>query len=597
MTFEIGLMLTLIVLALVFFVRETFPIEVTALALLATLLVTGLVSPADAFAGFSNKAVLAIAALFVLSHALVRTGVLETLAEELGRRVGSRSWLGIGLLLGLVAVLSGFLNNTAVVAIFIPLTLDLSARFGVSPSKVLIPLSYASIFGGTLTLIGTSTNLLVSSLLEDAGEPPIRMFELTPLGFVLLAIGLVYILLFARRGLPGRAEPGALTGKYRMSSYLTEVRVDADSPLVGRTCRETRLAERYGVSVLAIVGPRERPVDDVANEKLRPDDVLIVQARMDDTVRLAREEGLSLLPEVKLSGDAELEAGGFDLAEVLVAPLSGLIGKTIKDVNFRERYGCFVIAIRRVGVTLRDKIARVRLRFPDCLLVLVPRGGLEELRQREDLMVVSTPPSHLWRGRFWWLVLVLLPVAVLLAALGVMEIAATATVAVVLLLLAGALAPPESYRSINWSVIFLIAAFVPVGSAFLTTGTADFLASGLLWVARAVPPEAAPWASLALVYLGTSLLTQMVSNAAAAIIVTPIAISLAGNLGLDPRPFVVAICFAASAEFMTPMGYQTNLMVYGPGAYRFLDYTRFGGPLNLLFWVLAVALIPRFWPF
>ena len=212
-------------------------------------------------------------------------------------------------------------------------------------------------------------------------------------------------------------------------------------------------------------------------------------------------------------------------------------------------------------------------------------------------MVVSTPPSRLWRGRFWWLVLVLLPLAILLAALGLMQIAAAAAVAVVILLLTGALTPPESYRSINWSVIFLIAAFVPVGSAFLSTGTADFLASGLLWVAQSVPPEAAPWVSVALIYLGTSLLTQMVSNAAAAIIVTPIAISLATNLGVDPRPLVVAICFAASAEFMTPMGYQTNLMVYGPGAYRFLDYTKFGAPLNLLFWALAVALIPRIWPF
>ena len=597
MTFQIGLMLALVVVSLVFFVRETFPIEVTALGMLAVLLVTGLVTPTEAFAGFSNKAVLAIGALFVLSHALVRTGILEVLADELGRRVGKRSWLGIGLLLGMVAVLSGFLNNTAVVAIFIPLTLDLSSRFGVSPSKILIPLSYASIFGGTLTLIGTSTNLLVSSLLEESGQPPIRMFELSPLGIIMLGLGLIYILLFARRVLPDRAKPGELTGKYRMSSYLTEVRVEEDSPLIGKSCRESRLAERFGVSVLAIVGPRERPVPDVANEILRAGDVLIVQARMDDTVKLSKKEGLALLPEVKLSGDDELESGGFDLAEVLVSPLSGLIGKTLKEANFRESYGCFVIAIRRVGVTLRDKIARVRLRFPDCLLVLVPRGGLDELRKREDLMVVSTPPSRLWRGRFWWLVLVLLPLAILLAALGLMQIAAAAAVAVVILLLTGALTPPESYRSINWSVIFLIAAFVPVGSAFLSTGTADFLASGLLWVAQSVPPEAAPWVSVALIYLGTSLLTQMVSNAAAAIIVTPIAISLATNLGVDPRPLVVAICFAASAEFMTPMGYQTNLMVYGPGAYRFLDYTKFGAPLNLLFWALAVALIPRIWPF
>jgi di/tricarboxylate transporter len=596
MTLEIVLMLLLVGLGLVAFAREIFPIEVTALGMMAVVFLLGFVDTKEAFSGFSNKAVITIGALFVLGHALLHTGLLDAAAEWLGDRLGRRPWLGIGGLLLAVALMSGFLNNTAVVAIFIPMVMSLCRRLGLSPSKVLIPLSYASILGGTLTLIGTSTNVLVSAILEDSGLPALGMFELGRFGLILLACGLLYILAFAARMLPARIDESAMTGKYGLGGYLTEVRVSEESDLVGKSFLEAQLNARYGTTVLAILRDDHRHIANIATMKLLPGDILIVQASVEELMRMRKEQGLALLPDIKLT-DEELSSGGLVMAEALVPQMSPVVGKSLQAVDFRHRFGGFVLAIRRLGETMREKIARARLRPLDSLLMLIPENRLEELRQSEDLVVVSELGHRFRRRRRWWLVLVLLPSVVIAASLGWLDVEAAAVLAVIVLLLSGAVTPQQAYRSINWSVLFLIAAFVPVGLAIINTGTATFLARTLLRVGEIVPPEIAPWLVLSLVYLATSVLTQMISNNAAAIIIAPVAITVADVLGVDSRPFIVAVCFAASAEFMTPMGYQTNLMVYGPGGYRFVDYLRFGAPLNLVFWILATLLIPRLWPF
>lgn len=600
MTFEIFFMLALIGVALVAFVKEVLPIEVTALGILAVLVVSGIVSADEAVAGFSSKAVTAIGGLFVLSHTLMKTGVLEVAAEKLSESSKNRPWFGIGVLLCCTGVFSGFLNNTAMVALAIPLVMKLCGRLGISPSKVLLPLSYASIFGGTLTMIGTSTNLLVSAVVEEAGERPFTMFEFTRMGWVFLVTGLFYVLVFSKRFLPARAAVGAATEKYRMQGYLTEVIVDENSKLVGSTLIEAELAQRYAVTVLELVrqgeAGEERHLVDVGRIRLQADDHLIVQGTVDDILRLRKDQGVSLLPDVKLD-DKELSADGQVMAEAWVTHNSRMIDRTLKGLDFHNEYGGFVLAIRRVGAMLREKVAHVKLRYTDSLLVLIPRTKLDKLRASGDLLVLSEQDVALRRGRLWWLIFLVLPGVIVLAATGAMKISAGVLVGSVLLLLLGVLKPQEAYRSIDWSVIFLIAAFVPVGQAFVSTGTADFIAAGILSVTSWASPELAPYVALSTIYLTTSVLTQMVSNNAAAIIVAPIALALGPSLGVDSRPFLFAVCYAASAEFMTPMGYQTNLMVYGAGGYRFLDYTRFGAPLNLLFWILATLLIPVFWPF
>ena len=597
MTLEIAFMLALIAVALVVFSLEIFPIEVTAVGLLGILLVTGTLSLEQAISGLSNKAVVTIAAMFLLSHALVKTGILEVAADRLSRQVGTRKWLGMSIFLGVAGILSGFLNNTAVVAVFIPLAISLCRRFHLSPSKALIPLSFACMAGGTLTLVGTSTNLIVSSVAETAGQPSFGMFEFFPLGILLLVAGLIYVCLLSPRLLPSRSTPVSLSGNYHMGAYLTEVRVQEKSGLAGKTCLEVGMNERYDITVLSILRGSQHIAQNIRNERLGTGDILIVRGTVDNIFRLRRELGLALLSDVKLN-DRELAREGQIMAEGLVTRTSSLIGKTLKDADFRQHYRAFVLAVRRHGEILRDKLAYIPLRFSDTLLMLASPDRLDELRRSEDLIIISQVDLHIRRGRLWWLVLVLIPVMVLLAAVGLMEILKGAFLAVVLLLILSILSPQEAYRSVDWSVVVLIASLVPVGQAMIETGTAGFLADQILLVVSAFKGTGmAPYVGVALIYLVTCLLTQVVSNAATAVLMPPVALSLAAALGVDARPFLMATCFAASSAFLTPMGYQTNLMVYAPGNYRFLDYTRFGGPLSLLFWVMATLLIPRFWPF
>lgn len=594
MTFEILLMLGLIVATLIVFMFEIFPIEVTAMGLLGLLLVLGLISLDQAVLGLSNKAVVTVGCMFVLSHALTKTGLLEVIENNLISRVRQRTWLGVTVVLCSASLLSGFLNNTAMVAIFIPLTMNLCRKFKLSPSKVLIPLSYVSILGGTLTLIGTSTNLLVSSMAEEAGQGAIGMFEFTKLGIVFLATGLAYILIFANRLLPSRAVVSSLTRKYHLGSYLTELRLVRDSKLVGKTCREVGVNQNYDIIVLAILRGTHRFTEKLRDMRLEAQDILIVRGQLENIMRLRKDQEVALLTDIKLN-EEELSAGGQTIAEALVSQTSPLVGKTLKEIDFRRHYGAFVLAIRRHRETLRAKIAHIPLKFADTLLIMAPGDRLAELRRSEDVVILSEVDLVLKKERFWWVVIVLIPVIIILSAAGLLDITKGAVLATTLLLLIGAIKPTEAYRSVDWSVVFLIAAFVPVGRAMVETGTAQFLGERLLQLRELFPAALAVQVAVSLTYLTTSMLTQMISNNATAIIMVPVSLSMASAMQMDPRPLLIAVCFAASAEFMTPMGYQTNMMVYGPGSYRFLDYTRFGAPLNLTFWALATFLIPIFW--
>jgi di/tricarboxylate transporter len=596
MTFEAVLLLAFLAATLASFLFEWLPVEVTALCLLLALVVSGLVPLDAALVGFSNKGVLTIAGLFILSHALVRTGMLEIAGERLSSQFGTRRWVGIGVLLAMVALVSGFLNNTAVVAMTIPLAIELCRRLQISASKVLIPLSFAGIFGGTLTLIGTSTNLLVSSIIERAGGEPLGMFAFTPMGAVFLVIGLTYVLLLAPRSLPERAKVEDLTQEFGMDEFLTELQVLPDSQLVGQTVRELHVNERYDVTVLAVLRGDSRITSNLRALRFQPKDLLVVRAEPQGLVRLRSEAGLALLSDVKLNDD-ELTDDEQIVAEAIVRPSSNLIGKTLNDVDFRRRYGAFVLAIRRAESTLRRRLAHTRLQFADTLLLVATKDRLGELRRNADLLVATELDLQLRRERLWWLPLLLIPLTILLAATGLVDLLVGVLGSIVLLLALRVIRPQESYRSVEWNVILFIAAFIPVGEAMYRTGLAEKLAK-LVLIPTALAPEAlAPWVAVSVLYLITSLATETITNNAAAIVLTPVALSMAGDLGVSPAPLVFAICFAASASFMTPTGYQTNMMVYGAGNYRFTDFTRFGAPLNLLFWIVGSLLIPVFFPF
>jgi di/tricarboxylate transporter len=596
MTLEVAVMLALILGALAIFALELLPVEVTAMGFLAVLVGLRFVSLEESLAGLSNKAVVTIGALFIISRALMKTGILEIGTYHLSRRVGQRRWVGIFILLACAGVLSGFLNNTAVIVVFIPLALSLCRRFEISPTKVLLPLSYVSILGGMLTLIGTSTNLLVSSIAEMEGEAPLQMFEFLPIGLIFLAIGLVYSIVLGRHFLPSRVTPGSLTSKYEISGYLTEVQVEADSGLIGKSCREANIRQRYGISVLSIIRKGIRLSTGVGRTPLQLNDLLVLEGPMDDVLRMSREQKLTLLPDVKLD-ESELSRQGQVVVETLIPGTSDFQGETLRSLEFKQHYGALVLAIRRHGETIRQRMPDIPLKASDSLLLLLRKEELKEFMHSTKLLLISEVDLELHRERFWWLPLALLPFIVIAAVAGLMDILTAALAGAILVMILGVLKPQDAYHSVDWSVIFLIAAFVPVGTAMINTGTADFLASLIVLVSRWFSGGLEPYLTLAFFYLLTSLLTQAVSNNAAAIILTPVAISLAHTEGIDPHAFLIAICFAASAAFMTPLGYQTNLMVYAPGGYRFTDYMRFGAPLNILLWILASLLIPQFWPF
>ena len=596
MTLEVVIMLVLTLAALALFALELLPVEVTAMGFLGVLVGLGFVSLEESLVGLSNKAVVTIGGLFINSRALMKTGVLEIGAYHLSRRVGHRKWLGVSILLVCAGLLSGFLNNTAVIVVFIPLTLSLCRRFQLSPTRVLLPLSYVSILGGMLTLIGTSTNLLVSSVAEMEGEAPLEMFEFFHIGIVFLIIGLAYNIILGKYFLPSRVDPGSLTSKYEIGGYLTEAQIGEDSGLIGKTCREVNLRQRYGVSVLSIIRKGTRLSMGVGRTPLQSKDLLVLEGPMEDVLRMSREQKLNLLPDVH-PDESEFLRQGQVVIETLVPSTSNFRGKSLRTLEFKQHYGAIALAIRRHGETIRRRMTDIPLQASDTLLLLVTQDHAKEFAHSTDLLLISEVDLELHRERFWWVPLALFPIIVIAAVFGLMEILTGALIGAIVVMMLGVIKPQDAYQSVDWSVIFLIAAFVPVGTAMINTGTADFLASLIIEVSRWFSGSLEAYLTLAFFYLLTSLLTQAVSNNAAAIILTPVAISLARTEGIEPHAFLIAICFAASAAFATPLGYQTNLMVYAPGGYRFTDYIRFGAPLNIILWILASILIPFYWPF
>ena len=577
---------------------DIFPLEVTAMGVTGILLLFNILTPEEAISGFSNKAVITIGAIFIISRSLVKTGFLEVLADYMYQWGGKRKWPTIIIFLFTVSIISGFINNTAAVAIFIPLAINLCQRFHISPTKLLLPLSYAAIFGGTLTLIGTSTNLVVSSLMEESGLEPFSMFEFSKLGLIFLAVGTAYNIIIARWFLPSRAVVSSLTQKYHMGTYLTEFKVGSDSPLIGSTIRELGIIDKYNLQVFKIIRGEEQFRFSLKSLKIKEGDVFVVQVHVNELLKFRDDMNVLLLSDVKMS-ELELAGKNHVIVEGLIPLGSRLIGQSLQDINFRNQYRAFVLAIKRQQELLREKVAHVRLKFSDTLLIMVPRRDLSAMRDTKDMIILEELDIHLNYQKYWWLSILVIPTIMILATLGIVPIVKGVLLGVILLLILRSLSIEEAYDSINWSVIFLIAALFPIGIAIHNTGADKHLGELIirLGVSLGGIEGKNPSIFLAILYFTTFILSALISNAAVAVMITPIGFILADILGVDPRPFLVAICFAASASFMTPMGYQTNLMVFAPGKYRFKDFLVMGAPLTMIFWGIAIYYIPLFWPF
>ena len=596
MSFEILIVLSLIVLAFSLFVTEKFPLDVTALLILSILLLGKFLTPEEAISGFANPAVITIGLLFILSHALQKTRLLEYLIIRINKLVSRSRNLGLGVYLLTIGIASALMNNTAIVAIFMPVTIRLAHQYKISPSKLLIPLSYAAIMGGTLTLVGTSTNLLVNAIYIDNGGEALGMFEFARYGWIPLIIGLAYIIWIAPLILPSRTITSSLTKSYHMAGYLTEMKISNDSPLVGKTCRERNINQNYDVMVLDIQREGHLISTKVGEEIIQSGDILFVKGAVENFLRMKEVEKISLLTDEKLT-QKELEQEDNVLMECMLTDKSDIIGKTLMQSNFRKRFRTFILAIRRDGSIIRKKVAHVILHTYDTLLIYGRRKQIDKLAINGDFILLGEVQAELVKSRYWWVSILAIISTIILAAFGILPILKGAIISAVILLMFKIISPNEAYQSIHWQVIILIAALIPLGIVIESTGTATFIGELISNTVVGFSTDVQPYILLGLIYLITMILTEVSSNTATAIIMTPIVMAVTNQIGIEPRPFIFAVCFAASASFITPVGYQTNLMVYGPGGYKFSDFIKVGMPLSIIFWLLAILLIPIIWPF
>jgi di/tricarboxylate transporter len=598
MTPEIMLTLAIAAGALALFIWNRVRVDVVGIMVMAALIVTGLVTPQEGVSGFANEAMITVAAMFVLSAGLIRTGGVELLGRWVARLAGKSELRLLLVTLAIVIPVSAFINNTPVVVVMIPLVLSLSREIGAMPSRLLMPISFGSQMGGTLTLIGTSTNLLVAGLVLELGLERIRIFDITPPALVLMVVGVLYLLTVGRWLTPVREHADDLISSYELREYLTALRVDPGSRLAGRTLAESDFAARHGLHVIGIQRKGERVPFPGGDAMLHEADLLLVRGRIPDIAQIEHVEGLSIsgtAPDLSFVEDAAAGAAGEQkrLAEVIIPPRSPLIGQTVKRLGFRLRYGVTAIAIQRHGTLLTEPISRTRLRAGDVLLVQGPNDSLRRVHESRDLSLLGAIDLPARRTRKLKFAIPILAAVVLLAAFEVMTILVAAILGVVAMFLSGCLTPDEAYQEVDWMVLVLLGSIIPLGIAMQNTGAAEFIAQHFLTVAAPL----GLFGMLAAFYLLTSLLTEMISNNAAAVVLTPIAVATAHTLGVSPLPLVIAVMIAASNSYMTPIGYQTNTFIYAPGGYRFSDFARVGGPLNLLMVATATFVIPFFFPF
>lgn len=589
MTTEIALVLGIALIAILLFATEKLRMDAVALLVLTALAILGLISPGDALGGFSNQATITVAAMFILAAGMQNSGALSGIGDLLSR--AKSPLLFLVTLFAVLAVIAPFVNNTAVVAVFMPIVMAATASIGMSASKALIPLSYVSQMAGVCTLVGTSTNLLVNAMAKDMGHPGFSMFEFTPLGVICFAAGCFYLLTLGRWMLP-ETRPSELVEHYELGKYITELRVMPESTLIGTSVGEAKLGEEYGVYVLQLLRGNEKLWSPRA-QILEEGDVLLARGDWSKLDELKNKAGLEIDSEFKLKTRTLEEDTQQVVAEVMIAPRSRLIGTTLANLDRRWQHKATVLAIHRRGHILREQLKDVRLNVGDVLLMLNPESEMPALRKDPNVIVLSqrdttTPAS--WRAPF---ALVTMALVIAISAIGWAPIAITSLVGAVAMTLAGCLDADDVYDSIDWRIIILLAGLLPLGVAMSQTGAAEFIVANTLGLVS----THGPLVVLAVLYLMALLLTEFMSNAAAAVLLTPIGMSTAKLLDVDATPFLIAVTFAASTSFATPVGYQTNTMVYSVGGYRFVDFIKVGLPLNLIFWVLGVIFIPMFWPF
>jgi len=590
---EIALVSLILVATLVLLVGEWMPMDLTALGVMVVLMGTGLLTPGEALAGFSNPAPITVGALFVVSAGLTRTGALDVVSQKIVSMTRGRSSVFLLLSLALCGVLSAFINNTPVVILFISIVMAYCCKHHASPSKFLIPISFMSILAGTCTLIGTSTNIIVSDLGHQMGCRKIDMFELTALGVPIALVGGAFLYFFSSKVLPGHKEPICELQPGDSQRYLSEVLVPVGSPIVGHEPLEALRRDLAQAEVFEVT--RGNKVHDPREETLAlsEGDRLLIKGSAGDLLELL-EEGLVELPEEQGGPTPKPYHRDTMIAELIVPPNSLLVGARLIETDLARDEALHIIGVKRRHERYGwERASRLRLAVGDVLLVQGPQERFRQLGATADVVVVDDVFQIIrWRRRAW-IAAAIFTTMVIAASSGTVNILVAALGAAFLMILTGCLRLQTAYRSVDVKVLLLIIGTIALGKALQTTGAADLYAQSFLYLFS----DAGPHVVLAGFIMVTSLLSHFLSNNSTAALLVPLALSTALALGVDPRPFLIGICFGASACYATPIGYQTNLLVYEPGGYRFTDYLRLGLPLNLLVGTAAAIFIPYLWPF
>ncbi len=594
MTTENILVLSILLLALILFVSEKLRVDVVALLVLAALILTGLVTPEEAFSGFASPAVITVGAVFIISGALYRTGVADALGEIMLRLGGSSPLRVLVIMMLTVGIMSAFMNNIGAVAILLPAIISISEKIKTPPSKLLIPLAFAALLGGNMTLIGTPPNILANDILVKLGGEPFAFFDFLPMGVIILVAGILYMVLIGRHLLPARYSTNTPSQSYRLRPYLSEVRVNGNSAMVNKTLAEIRLATKYGLNVIHIVRDGKPPFFPGADRPIKQGDILLVEGQPEDFLNASTALNLVPLPG---SGAQEIEEeltiGSQRLVEVTLSPRSDLEGKTLKDIGFRARFDLAVLAIRHQGESIVSRLPEIPLRFGDALLVQGEAERIEQLRMDNNFLILESAPFSMRRLKKAPLTIAILLGALAVIVTGWLSPAAVLLIAALLMILAGIIHMDEAYAAIDWRSIFLIAGILPLGIAMETSGTAVLLADQITGLLGDLGPRGV----MIGLFIMTALLTEVISNAAATVLVVPIAIDIALGLDVSPKSYVMAVVLAASTSFLMPIGHQVNVLIFGPGGYRFADYPRVGIGLNLIILVLVAIFLPLVWPF
>ncbi|HSH39532.1 MAG TPA: SLC13 family permease [Chthoniobacterales bacterium] len=587
MTLPIAFVLALLVIAIALFATERISVDIITFILLIALVIAGVLTPQEAFAGFSNDIIIILGAIFVISGALQETGVLDLLGARILKLAGTSPNRLLLLLTSSTAGVSAFMNNTTVTAMFLPPTIGVARRAQLSPSQLLMPLAFASILGGTCTLIGTSTNVAVSGYIKKAGMPELGMFEITPLGLIIVAVGIAYLMLVGRHLLPQHRQ-ASLTANYSMREYVSEIIVLPNSPLIGQDSYDSDL-NVLEFQILKIIREATElvPARDV---RLAEGDTLLVEGKAETLMKVKKIEGIEIKPEFAL-GDLDLQTARMRIAEVLLTPQSELHGRTLKELNFRRDYGLTVLAIYRHGQSLREQVSDTVLRVGDLLLVQGEDARIEALRSEPGLSLLGEVREPLYHPRKGLLTILLFVAAVIIGGIGWVPLSIAFLSAAVLTILMRCISVERAYEFVDWRLLVLIGGMTAFGTAMDKSGAAAYLANVVVqWFS--------PFGILAILagfFALTIVLTQPMSNAAAALVVLPVAISTARQLGADQRTFAIGIMLAASVSFITPFE-PSCILVYGPGKYRFIDFVKVGLGLTAVLTVAVLLLLPLFWP-